>query len=1507
MTGHRQPTRALFAASTWLILTTSTIPGIALGESAPESKSSWENAVLVLPFKAPESAKGTEDAYLGFALANLFENMLAVHDGLAECWLNWHLTEIFSKADDFEEWFASDTEVPPKVKELHLRYILAGKVQSTRRDLKTHLVLLDQTTKKRWEEDLTIDLPHLQEVRGGLLQLLKRAGIKASPVQLSKLLWKEKLSRQSLVLLGQGVHGYEITLNYGGKGASFDSEYFERALGLSPASYLLLDNLGWVQFKRNNYSAATETLRRALQSNHAGSDAIDGIIACAEQEGDDVLGATWTGRKAEAQNRDAKAPVAAFWNQRGDKAYDRGDFQVASELYRKAVSLMPSKALYLSNLAFALAKLRDFVQAESCFKQVLEMENADTAAGMANLAWLYQETQQNAKAEPLYLEALRIRKKVLGAEDPDVANSLNNLAGLYHEMGNYGQAEPLYLEALRIRKKVLGAEHPDVANSLNNLAELYRDMGNYGQAEPLYLEALRIRKQVLGAEHPSVATSLNNLALLYYQMSKYGQAEPLYLEALRIRKKVLGAEHPMVATSLNNLGGLYEDMGNYGQAEPLYLEALRIRKKMLGVEHPDVATSLNNLAVLYDDMGNYAQAERLYLEALRIRKKVLGAEHPAVAVSLNNLANLYGEMGNYGQAEPLHLEALRIQKKVLGAEHPDVATSLNNLAAFYHEMGNYGQAEPLYLEALRIRKKVLGAEHPDVATSLNNLGGLYSDMGNYGQAEPLYLEALRIRRKVLGAEHPDVANSLNNLAELYRDMGNYGQAEPLQLEALRIRKQVLGAEHPTVTTSLNNLALLYYELGNYSQAEPLYLEALRIRKKVLGAEHPMVATSLNNLGGLYEHMGKYTQAEPLYLEALRIRKQVLGAEHPDVANSLHNLAGLYSHMGDYGQAEPFCLEALRIQNKVFGSVHPDTIRSVENLVCLDLDLGRQQDAGELARRVSTDQLALFAKILSFTSEQQRLAYQKTTDFFSYLAVTPNNDEQLGLVTLRCKGAVLDSLIEDQTFYRAKDRVAGGENLLQKLALDRQEIDKLLLGSSQPAAQTQGKVDALQQEVQAIESKLAASFTGAGGSRRALSVTPAEISSALPWDTVLVEYLRYYRYLGRGNWQPAYGAMLLLPGAQPKFVALPSDSVNSAIKRYRHLANQDDSDDATVTKVLSELYGDLWDPIQKLLPNGVKRVIISPDGQLNFVSFATLLDSDQQFLAEKFALEYVTTGRDLLESVKSQDGRDCVLVGNPDFEGTLLASADRVQTRGVKMRGRETENLEDLQFASLTGTEAEVDEISKAIQAERWDTTVLTGRAATKAALLALHHPYILHIATHGFFEPVDAGEPENEGKNPIQENRRKYFNNPMHRSGLALAGANLTVAAWRQKNPPETDGILTAEDAGTLDLEGTWLVILSACDTGAGESSDGEGVMGLRRGFLEAGAQNLLMTLWPVNDQATVDLMKDFYAVALDNHNAPLALAEVQRDWLVKLHKERGVAAAVQLAGSFILTFRGKP
>ena len=148
----------------------------------------------------------------------------------------------------------------------------------------------------------------------------------------------------------------------------------------------------------------------------------------------------------------------------------------------------------------------------------------------------------------------------------------------------------------------------------------------------------------------------------------------------------------------------------------------------------------------------------------------------------------------------------------------------------------------------------------------------------------------------------------------------------------------------------------------------------------------------------------------------------------------------------------------------------------------------------------------------------------------------------------------------------------------------------------------------------------------------------------------------------------------------------------------------------------------------------------------------------------------------------------------------------------------------------------------------------------------------------------------------------------MHRSGLAVARAQGTLRAWdRGEVPPtENDGIVTAEEVGGLKLDGTWLVALSACDTGGGEARAGEGVMGLRRGFVQAGAQNLLMTLWPISDEITVQIMLDFYDAAFKSRNASQALADTQRDWLVKLRKERGLLQAVRLAGPFIMSSQGK-
>ena len=147
----------------------------------------------------------------------------------------------------------------------------------------------------------------------------------------------------------------------------------------------------------------------------------------------------------------------------------------------------------------------------------------------------------------------------------------------------------------------------------------------------------------------------------------------------------------------------------------------------------------------------------------------------------------------------------------------------------------------------------------------------------------------------------------------------------------------------------------------------------------------------------------------------------------------------------------------------------------------------------------------------------------------------------------------------------------------------------------------------------------------------------------------------------------------------------------------------------------------------------------------------------------------------------------------------------------------------------------------------------------------------------------------------------------MHRSGLALAGAQKTLEAWdKGETPPtENDGILTAAEASVLDLEGTWLVVLSACETGRGEARSGEGVLGLRRAFIQAGAENLLMTLWPVSDKYTIPLMKDFYEKAIASGDAPSALVDVQRERLLKMREAVGTRLAVQLYGPFIMNFHG--
>jgi CHAT domain-containing protein/Flp pilus assembly protein TadD len=843
---------------------------------------------------------------------------------------------------------------------------------------------------------------------------------------------------------------------------------------------------------------------------------------------------------------------------------------------------------------------------------------------------------------------------------------------------------------------------------------------------------------------------------------------------------------------------------------------------------------------------------------------------------LNQQVQTLFEQGKYQEAIPLAGKAVELAKRVYGPEHPNTATSLNDLATLYWAMGEYAKAEPLFQEALRIRQKVLGPEHPDMAANLNDLGVLYQAMGEYAKAEPLFQKALWIRQKVLGSEHPDTAHSLNDLGALYQAMGEYAKAEPLLQEALRIFQKVVGPENPNTAQSLNNLADLYLNMHEYAKAEPLFQEALRIFQKVLGPENRATATILNNLATLYQDMGEYAKAKPLLQEALRIFQKVLGPENPDTATGLDNLA------------------------------------------LLDFDLGRIDEATALARQASAAELTTLSKIFSFTSEQQRLAYLNVFHPYSLFPFLKGTETDLAAAVLRYKGVVLDSIVEDRLLAEAS---VGSEDqkLVEQLNLDKNQLGKLLLQPAQNlSTETDQRIEALEGEVEKIEGQLAQHVAGLGQARHALGVRLEQVQPTIPNDGALVEYLRYWHYMGKGKGEPRYGAIVLFSEGAPLWIPLgKANEIEHLVRRYGALVRGSPQEEE-LSANLQALYDALCTPIVLALPSQIKKIIISPDGQLNFISFATLLTKDKQFLAQTYDVQYVASGRDLLRKLKPSTAREVVLFANPDFDlasTAMLAKADNRSADAGSIRGSEKRDVEDWTFESesVKNTQKESDELSKKFAGWGWTPTDFTAKEATKEALVKIHSPYILHLATHGFFAKEDptATRPESGTSlnDPQGVSKSKFFKNPMHRSGLALAGAQTTIEAWKRDEVPavENDGILTAEDVSTLDLQGTWLVTLSACDTGSGQARAGEGVMGLRRGFIQAGAQNLLMTLWPISDEVTVQIMSDFYDAAHDSGNAPEALAKVQRKWLIKLRTEKGLAQAVNLAGPFIMSSQGRP
>lgn len=1097
-----------------------------------------------------------------------------------------------------------------------------------------------------------------------------------------------------------------------------------------------------------------------------------------------------------------------------------------------------------------------------------------TANSLSRLAAMYSAAKAFEKAEGLYQRVVSIREKVLGPEDPTISAALNSLAELYRKVGAYAKAQPIAERALAIAEKIFGPEHLYTGAMLDNLGVVYEEMGAYAKAESLYQRALGIAEKTRGAEHPTTALVLEDLAMVYEKMGAYSKAEPLYQRVLSIRETVRGPEHPDTAVALDHLAMLYDVIGAYSKAEPLYQRALQICEKVLGPDHTDTAVPLSHLAGLYVTTGAYTKAEPLYQRAYQIREKALGPEHLGTGGSLYDLGGLYKATGAYRKALPLYERALAIAENVLGQEHPDTAVVLDDLANLYTLTGAYTKAESLYQRALAIDENALGPEHPDTASTLNDFAGLYKVTGEYTKSESLYKRALGIRENILGPEHPDTASTLNNLAGLYVETGAYAKAEPLYQQALGNSEKIFGSEHRNTAAGLHNLASLYEATGAYAKAEPFYQRALAIAEKVLGPGHPDTASVLDGLAGLYEATGSYAKAEELNQRALAISEEVLGPEHPNTATTLNNLAGIYLATGAYTKAEPLYQRSLAISEKTLSSEHPDIARTLDDLARLYHANGEYAKAESLRTRAQGIEERNTQRFLVFGSEARQHAYLKTyfentsLDVTFSLAHPAAQSTSLALTTLlRYKGRVLDSMSQIATRLRAS-LASEDQAIFDQLSFVARELSTLMYSPSAELSfeLRKQRLDALSHEQDELQAELASRSVAFREAEE--SITLEEVRKSLPDHAMLLEWIRYQPFDAgkRLTGELRYAVFMLARNGEPMAIDLgPAKPVEDLVIELRRALSDPN---ATYYKdVAQELAGKLIQPLASHLMPG-DLLLLSTDAALNLVPFAALVDEHGDYLAQHYEIDYLTSGRDLLRFGSEPAPKSgAVVLANPEYGPS--APPGRLFDAGVEPVRSADLDRSGFTFASLPGTGAEAAKIRSLLKLDA--RHVLTGARATEASLRDLHGPRILHLATHAFFlsDQDRLFKPEGFEHSgvplPVDEN-------PLLRSGLALAGAN-----GRQSGKVD-DGILTAAEVAQLDLTGTQLAVLSACETGLGTVETGEGVYGLRRALGLAGAQAQLVSLWKVADSATQKFMVDYYKNLLrgDGRSAALRLAQLK-------------------------------
>jgi CHAT domain-containing protein/Flp pilus assembly protein TadD len=1079
------------------------------------------------------------------------------------------------------------------------------------------------------------------------------------------------------------------------------------------------------------------------------------------------------------------------------------------------------------------------------------------------------------------------------------------------EAGRYAEAEA---EAVRAVERAT----PDAVDMARGqwLEALLRNGGG-PQARTLELaERLVNSGRSTGAPRDALATSLRRLGEAHYQRGEYAQAVVSFREAISLRDAESDPDGSHVAADLEQLvevltDEIARDPQTTDEALTLAERALSIRQR--NGDDAGVARALRARGSAWQRKGDFAKARADFEQSLLLYER-RQAWHPETAAALQRLGEEYWFDGNAVQADLTMARACAMSEGTLREGHSEISACLRLQALTRYEVGDESGARVLRERGLAIAEAALGNEHPRLGLHLNDLAISYQVQGEFSGARALYSRALQTYARRLGPDNNGGIAARFNLALLDRDLGDFTEARRGLQQAMAEWTRVRGAGDANVGRAMNALAGVLAREGRDQEALGFYGRALEIRRRALGPQHNFVALTLSDMAAALARVGRLQAALERSTEAITIREA--GGIAVNLPEALVVHATILARLGQLQIAERALVRALDLRTSLYGSAHPEVAASEVALAAIDARLGR--NAESFARGLRGQRIAREHALLTLGSlpERQALEYARTwpkgLDIAMSFAATAADREAVLDEVVRGRSLTLDEM------GLRRRAVSAAENedtkaLWERLRSARQRLANLVVrGPSGDAQAHKALTDEAKREKEDAERALGERSDTFRTNARRVTVGLAEVRAALPAGAALVSFYRYDRTVvtpasnatraATARTIPSYVAFVLrADGAEPTAVPLGSAAtVESAISAWRDElvagVTRQPVDLAAAEQALrvpgAALRRRVWDPIAAHLSDAT-RVFVVPDSAINLVPIAALPAPSGGYLLERGpVIHYLPAERDLAipESPRTSVPGTLLAVGGPAFStrdvfassapkpGPVTSSRPEavLATRGTGVPST-CVGFRTMTFRPLPEARAEAEEVAALWTSSRGGVgepaRTLVGSIASEASFKQLAQGRrVLHLATHGFYlgDECDAAPAQNtravggltssnvpSSPAPAVRPRPRQVQteNPLLRSGLALAGANRRSTA----GAGEDDGILTAEEVAGLDLTGLDWAVLSACDTGLGVVRVGEGVLGLRRAFQMAGARTVIMSVWSVEDRSTRQWMRALY------------------------------------------------